>query len=362
MLGLLFVSASEGLGQSGRKAAQKVADLAGDFSVITSIRELSDGRVLVTDRRSRELGLISANSTEHRIVGRNGDGPGEYGNPHDLRVAGLDSTVLASSGGKLQLLFRDRCVSPTSALRRHAAAVISNIEGVDIRGNALRVVGIDKLKADEKPRFTQSITFSAVLAVIRISPNGEIDTLRKIRGGYEVTPNQRSRKSELGGLEFFHPGSGFPSAEQAVIFPDGRIAIALHNPYRVDWIFPNNERSRGQPITEAPIAVTEEMKRRIARDHRMPNAVPEDFAFWPKIVPPFGFSALHAGIDGRLYVQRMSVGFDMPSAFDVIDPSGNRQTYTLPPRSRLVGVGARGVYVSIRDDDDLETLALFKVP
>ncbi|GEM_PF-775262 len=341
----------------------KLADVASEFSNISAIRELSDGRVLVADSRVRELVLVDPRTHTRVAIGRRGEGPGEYGNPLKLWSVGEDSTVLLSSGSRLQLLFRSRFVPFADVFRQRAGKLGGNVEGMDKRGNVLRVVGIDRLKVGETFRLTQSISFSAVVAIIRVSASGILDTIAKVRGAYEGPGKRHVRQSGASvGIETFELASGLPTAEQAVLFPDGGIALALHHPYRVDWIGTDGVRIEGKPIAEVPAPVTAKMKKEIARENRMSDATPEDFAFWPETVPPFVLQALLAGVDGRLYIRRTATGVTEPGAFDVVDRTGKRATFTLPPRSRIVGTGKRGLYVATRDEDDVESLALFKAP
>ena len=56
------------------------------FTSISGLRELSDGRILISDRTEKRISFIDFGSGSTREIGRVGEGPGEYQNP-----GGLDS-------------------------------------------------------------------------------------------------------------------------------------------------------------------------------------------------------------------------------------------------------------------------------
>ena len=89
---------------------------------------------------------------------------------------------------------------------------------------------------------------------------------------------------------------------------------------------------------------------------------PSVFPPWPRTIPPFVGNALVAGDDGRLYVRRTPVFEADSMMIDVIEKAGGRSaTYAFPPRSRLVAVSVRGLYVTLRNDDDEEVLVRYRI-
>jgi hypothetical protein len=66
--------------------------------------------------------------------------------------------------------------------------------------------------------------------------------------------------------------------------------------------------------------------------------------------------------DGTLWVQRYGAA-DAPLVYDVFDAAGRlTRQVTLPKGARLVGFGARAMYVATTTDDELETLARYPRP
>jgi hypothetical protein len=72
--------------------------------VVTSVRELRDGRVLVTDGRDGKLFVGDFRTRAVQQVGRNGSGPGEYGMVGALRPLAGDSTILVDVMARRWLL------------------------------------------------------------------------------------------------------------------------------------------------------------------------------------------------------------------------------------------------------------------
>jgi hypothetical protein len=66
-----------------------------DLHRVSDASRLSDGRVAVLNRSTAEVRLYDANGRFLRSLGRSGDGPGEFRNPHRLWVRNADTIVVA---------------------------------------------------------------------------------------------------------------------------------------------------------------------------------------------------------------------------------------------------------------------------
>lgn len=80
------------------------AEFAQSFDAVFSLRELTPGRVLVTDLGPKAVLLADFASGQQTGVGRNGQGPGEYQFPGDLWPWRGDSVVVADRVGRRVLL------------------------------------------------------------------------------------------------------------------------------------------------------------------------------------------------------------------------------------------------------------------
>lgn len=85
-----------------------------DFSQIRGVRELRDGRVLVSDRLDKGVVVVDFTTNAMRTIGRTGRGPAEYRLPTSLRQTPGDSTLLNDEGNS-----RIAIIGPPPDLRIH---------------------------------------------------------------------------------------------------------------------------------------------------------------------------------------------------------------------------------------------------
>ena len=80
--------------QSGARSLSKPeAQFEQPFDAIAAVRELPNGKVLVTDLGPKTVLLADFRSGEQATVGRNGQGPGEYQFPGELLAYKGDTTL-----------------------------------------------------------------------------------------------------------------------------------------------------------------------------------------------------------------------------------------------------------------------------
>jgi hypothetical protein len=165
------------------------------------------------------------------------------------------------------------------------------------------------------------------------------------------------------------PGSGafrttsvlLSSPEQAAVFPDGTVAVALQEPYRVDWHAADGTVRRGAAIerTAPPLNEGEKQawKERAEAASGGPLAFPLDRFPWAEFVPPFRAGGLTTLPNGDLLVAREPWSGSNGEEFDIIDRRGMRTgTLRLRAGERVVGTGRRDVYIAVADDDGIERL------
>ncbi len=343
---------------------------AGTFERPWSVRELPDGRVLVTDGGSlpsRAVFLLGPDGRLRRQVGRQGDGPGEYRSPAILYAVGGAETLLRDGqNARWYQLHNDHFVD--LRFETHAARLGATgrpVNGIDSLGRTLQLHG-RKTRADFPQRFVarpEHAAYNDVIDVRLYASGGAFEVVATVSGRFlgmkDVT--KRPTGGEMKWVGLMNP---LQTHDQAALFPDGAIAIVYVDPYRVDWRSAGGRWTRGPSIAYSKVPVSNAMKRRTARGHQRdyvdgrPIFDVQDFPPFPSTVPPFRLDALIAGTDGRLYVLRTVLdNRDDPRYVDVFDRTGMRvHTVALPPRARLVGAGVRGVYLAILNDDDEEHL------
>src|SRR5690606_9545343 len=78
--------------------------IAHEFTRVSSVRELSDGRLLIIDSRDRALYVADPSAETIEALGRTGRGPLEYERPTRLVALSADSTLLLDPGNRRWLL------------------------------------------------------------------------------------------------------------------------------------------------------------------------------------------------------------------------------------------------------------------
>lgn len=331
--------------QASRPLAPANASLAEEFVSIRSVRELADGRVLISDASPASTRLVVADLATGRVrqIGRTGSGPGEYGIAGKLLAPPADSTLLVDDSRGLRWLL----------LHRDSIVVTVPPDNAGLRAAGLALIGADN--AGHVLRFRElngpnSVTMTRAIRVHR--GTGASDTAAALRGA-EWQTSQTTRN----GRPFYIINQmNLSVSEQAVMFGDGHIAIARLSPFRVEWLSPIGRLTRGPEIPWPAPRVDDAEKnayyKRVGRTP--PSGDPEPFA---AIVPPFD-GALIAAPDGSVLLRRTPWSGNLRRRYDLVDRRGivTRQL-VLQDNQRIVGFGPRSAYVVTTDDDGIQRIA-----
>lgn len=107
-LSLTITTIADAQNPPTRKLSRPQAEFAEPFTDVGSVRELSNERVVVVDARELTVKLVDMRGGTSTLVGRNGDGPGEYRWPGRLYALSGDSTLLQDAGnGRLMIIRPD---------------------------------------------------------------------------------------------------------------------------------------------------------------------------------------------------------------------------------------------------------------
>jgi len=208
--------------------------------------------------------------------------------------------------------------------------------------------------------------------------SGKRDTvawLQVPKSNTEVRGGRGNMSITIGG------GAPFQGADQMAVAPDGRVAIAHHNPYRIEYVSETGQHTMGPEIRYERVKVSEGHKKewREARRNAMGMAIsmdngrrsasmvpmrdvqdPENWG--DEYMPPFlqSQTPLQFSDDGHLWVRRTGPA-GMAPTYDVFDRGGNLvQKVVLPQRTRVIGFGNGTVYTIRMDEDDLQYLQRHK--
>lgn len=350
-----------------RSLGRVEVELAEPFTEVRGVRELGDGRLVVLDGREQQILLVDLRAQTRTHIGRIGDGPGEYRLPLRLYPLPGDTTAVYDMPRPQGLLL----IGPDGR-----PAGLRSTSG-DPPGSRplIQPHAVDRLGRyyirDRDPFATGPTPDSAPL--VRIDPRTGTRTVVGRMVDRVWMDHFRERPTRPG------PLPPFATVAQWAVDTDGRVAVVSVQPYRITFFLPDGRRVDGPAIPWERIALSTEHRSDYMERYRrplpmimmgpggqqtagyMPNRRP-DPTLWPDYLPPFLPDAATFAPDGRLWIRRTTTA-DAPPTYDLIDETGQiASRLILPPRTRLVGFGARSVYLVQLDDDDLEYLQRYSLP
>jgi hypothetical protein len=347
------------------------AVLPHEFSQIRGIRELRDGRVLVTDWIDEVLLVADWRTGAVRQVSRKGSGPQEYRLPASLLPLPGDSTLLVDQGNeRLAVIAPDLSIVRSFSSHRPGLTHTVVPRGVDSAGRFYF----------EIPNWTRpDANQNDSVVVVRWDPrNGREETIGRVRAETFRKPGVRLKP----GLPYVI----FAPQDVWQVDRGGRVAFVRSADYRVEWRDAASGRlTRGPatPFRALPVAAadrTEYVRRFITsspmggRGSAGMSATPAAMATPEAIAdmvpnqefaatrPPFTDLTPRIASDGTLWVER-SVPSGAPRLFDLFDRQGvRRRVVALPRGRRLLAVGAGVVYLAAVNEDGVERLERYRLP
>ena len=343
--------------------------LSQEFTQIRGIRELPDGRVLVSDRLDNGVVVVDFGANSVRQIGRTGRGPAEYRLPTTLTPLPGDSTLLSDEGNS-----RIAVIGPD--LRIHRSFTVF-LPGGSFPMGARSIDGAGRFYMQIPAWMSSPQAPNDTIPIVRFDRGAQkIDTLLRIKGASWLPPGPRYGF----GWVVFAPQDAW------TVSPDGRIAVVRSGDYHVEWYAPNGSVQRGAPVRVARIPVT--MEERLAyvrhflqnssiggRDSDaglspIPAAMMEEGSVrematkntFAETKAPFTDSPVLLGPRGTLWVERSTRLGETP-LWDVFDGNGRHSaSVRLPANRQLGGVGVRFLYVVATDDDGVQRLERYVAP
>lgn len=166
------------------------ATLDFEFTRVSAVRPLRDGRVLIADAGDTRLVLADLARNTVTAVGRSGQGPNEYAALGSLFALAGDSTLLVDTRGGRWLLLDGASVAATVAADNPAIrAGGRNPLGADHGGHILATTFGGALEGTG----TRQTTAADSLWVLRLArTSGAADTVAKLERGRRGLPRARS--------------------------------------------------------------------------------------------------------------------------------------------------------------------------
>lgn len=347
------------------------AVLPREFSQIRGIRELRDGRILVTDWIDEVLLVADFRTGAVRQLSRKGSGPQEYRLPASLLPLPGDSTLLVDQGNeRLAVIAPDLSIVRSFSSHRPGLTHTVVPRGVDSAGRFYF----------EIPNWTRpDANQNDSVVVVRWDPrNGREEPVGRVRAETFRKPGVRLKP----GLPYVI----FAPQDVWQVDRGGRVAFVRSADYRVEWRDAASGRlTRGSatPFRALPVTAADrtEYVRHFITSSPMGgkgisgmSATPAEMATPEAIAdmvpnqefaatrPPFTDFTPRIAPDGTLWVER-SVATGAPRRFDLFDRQGvRRRVVTLPRGRRLVAAGAGVVYLAAVNDDGVERLERYRLP
>jgi hypothetical protein len=350
-------------------------EFAEPFDQVTAVRELRDGRLIVADLFARTVSLVDLASGEATAIGREGQGPKEFGFPTALVALPHDTTWLVDPAQSRFLVIRPDGPPSGTVAFPDAFGGMARVKGADARGRIYAQSTGFTFGAGSDPR---ALPDSAPVVVWNrtaksVAPVGKVKTPAVAVS----TSGSAGRRSVMMRQQ------PFPVADDWTVTSAGRVGYVRSGNYHVEWSAPAPRVGtavvfRPGPVTDADKKELEERTKerrgalRITRTDGNssgqassgppPSEPAEPQVEWPKEKPPFVPGSAITSPEGELWVKR-SQPAGAPELVDVFGPAGNllRQV-KLPARTRLVAVGAKGIYAARTDDDGLWYLQRYQTP
>ncbi|HJR34817.1 MAG TPA: hypothetical protein VJ817_07715 [Gemmatimonadales bacterium] len=354
------------------RLAAPAATLAHEFTQLRGVRELPDGRLLVSDRLEPALYVVDMRSGSLTRIGREGEGPGEYRMPSTLLLLPGDSTLVADEGNaRFMIIGPDLKVHRSMPTARAGLVYAPWPRAADRQGRLYFQVpawasGPEGIEDDS-------------VHVARLDlRTGKLDTLARAR-----RPSEPRVKYGL-------PYVGFAPQDLWQATSEGRIALVRSRDYHVEWLEPDGRITRGPSVAFTVVPVTERDRVDYMRTFLENSGVggrgsgstnptgisptPDEMLEPARVKamaaqnpfaatkPPFTDVMPRIAPDRSLWVER-SMPAGSPRTWDVFDASGRiTLRVVLPAGRRLLAVGGAGLYLAAVNADGLEALERYQLP
>ena len=296
------------------------ATVAAGFKNVSSLHELNDGTVVMTDMMVGLFGVGNFATGGFTAI--------PSVSPSTITRLSSDTSLLAGGLGTMDWVFlvgtRPAGMLPAS---NPVVAIARTPHGADARGHVLVLGRLER--HDSFPIILVSRTTAGqdTIAWISYGPHAMTD-------GYIVD-------------------------EQAQLALDGWTAVLRKAPYRVDWRSPDGRWILGAPIP-VPAVPVDDREKAVVMTRRAMGGTPQPSATvpnWPATVPPFTTYRSMVTLDGKLLVRRTATADHPEAQYDIIDHRGTiERRVTMPANEHIVGFGANSVYVAVDATDGSQVI------
>ena len=350
----------------------KDAEFPEGFGLLSTVRELPDGRVMVADPLGLILAILDMDSGEMELLGREGPGPDEYRQPDAVHALPGGATLLVDLGNaRLTVIDSEGGFGETIPIvlaqaggRGPGSMQMILPRAVDDQGRIYFAIrggfgGADSTSIGRYDRETETV-----------------DTLARVKPqGVERTGD--SQNIQIRSLPM-------TAQDDWAAGPDGTIALVRSDGYYVQVIHPDGRVSTGPTVEHRLIRPRDQEKlawleagqssgirmeieagpggQRSISMSRGGGGTPDIGAFeWPSRMPAFRAGATIIDPQGTIWVGRTTRAGD-DSRYDIFDGEGNKTgEVTFSPNSTVIGFGAGTAYVVRTDEFGLQWLERYRI-
>ena len=350
-------------GVSAQLSAEMEVEFPEAFGLLSNVRELPDGRVLVADPLGQILAALDMDAGTMDLWGREGGGPREYRQPDAVHALPGDSTLLVDLGnGRLMVIAPDGSFTRTRPIALGGAPTPG-------RGPGMRMAIPRVVDGEGRIYFPvrnfQNPGDSSSIARVGMDSD-DVETVARFK------PRDVQRQTGSGGQISIRAQPMSPEDDWAV-GADGTIALVRADDYHLDVVHPDGRVSHGPEVDHDRLRPRDAEKQawldeaaasglnirmsigggqqqlQISRGGPGGNRSINDLE-WPDRMPSFRTGSTRIDPEGRIWVGR-TVRAGEPSLFDVFDNEGRPiGQVTLDPNSSIVGFGEDGALYTTRTD------------
>jgi len=329
-------------------------------------RALDDQRVIVADQLEGSVTLMNFRSGDRTEIGRQGDGPGEYGMPGPLFAAGDTTFMLDMGNRRLLAITPDGQILANTIPLGLPSGIPVIPRGVDARGRIYFDLG-----GIAVPGLEESARTGKAPLIRWDRKTNRLDTLATVQFPPMPPAGPGEVRISIGG------GAYQPRDDWSVL-PDGRIGLARATEYHVEWLG-GGAPVVGPMVRYEPVKVGDDEKNAWAdqmasrgmivevengrRRSRRPPRPDITRMTWPEVMPAFtGTRAVVAAPNGELWVRRAQPAKATGGLYDVFDGRGQLiRRVTLEGNRVLLGFGPSSIFVARTDEDDLQWIERYQL-
>lgn len=368
----LFVLTAFGAAQiSAQEAAPRrltptAIPLSAAVATISGVRELRDGRLLLSDAKKAAVFVVDTKGTMTQVGSAGGDET-QYAQPGGFYGAPGDSAFLLDRAlAKVLVIAPNGTIGGSRSIKRRGVSGSSDEDvdrqRVDARGLAYFTL---------RPPFGFTRPGGTVIdttALVRFdAARQHADTVALLRG-LEARVTQANEH-----MQITQAVTGSPADEWGVA-ADGRVAVVHATPYRVDWVGTDGRVARGPVYAVPAIAYTAAEKDSIIAKSKAnaptagvtsagssSSAADERKYYFADAKAPFAPTDVMVSPQGMVWVARTQPFGSTGTTYDVFNAQGERvDRVLLAGHARVVGFGGSSVYVVVRTNGQV-SLAKYKL-